>query len=168
MFEDGTDDENELKEIEMKLKTEMDAPSELPKKKNKKREMTKERKAALVENLKRGRITSALNRKKKKALKDIALKEKTDADDKKILDSISSRKTESSYKEEIKRLKAQLEGKVDIAEKKLGEKKPVKEVVFNEEEKEIEENKPKFDPPLLPKKRRACGVTGLNFLRSLN
>lgn len=82
--------------------------AEKPKKARKKRVLTDEQKAALRENLKRGRETSLANRKKKKQLKAIDKEEKCRAEDEKIFENLKKKLKPKELQEENERLKAEL------------------------------------------------------------
>jgi len=171
IFENGSDEEEELRLLDIQLKNEQtsnviehDEPSQLPKKKpRKKRILTEAQKEVLRNNLKRGRITSAENRRKKKKLKEIAKLEKYEAEDIKIAAHIEKKKSHLDLKEEIRLLKEQINNKKPEPFKEPEPKKtkePAAAVTFKEPMPIIKEE---------PKKgRRACGIRGLSLLRSLN
>lgn len=79
--------------------------------KKKKREMTAERKAQLLENLKKGRETSKINRRKNKIAKEIKKKDKYDETDKIIKDDMLKNVEYNDMKKEIERLRNELKGK---------------------------------------------------------
>ena len=79
--------------------------------KKKKREMTAERKAQLLENLKKGRETSKINRRKNKIAKEIKKKDKIDERDKIIKDDMLKNVEYDDMKKEIERLRNQLKEK---------------------------------------------------------
>ena len=84
--------------------------------KKKKREMTAERKAQLLENLKKGRETSKINRRKNKIAKEIKKKDKYDETDKIIKDDMLKNVEYNDMKKEIERLRNELKGKTILEE----------------------------------------------------
>ena len=88
--------------------------------KKKKREMTAERKAQLLENLKKGRETSKINRRKNKIAKEIKKKDKKDETDKIIKDDMLKNVEYDDMKKEIERLRNELKGKSIKEEHKIG------------------------------------------------
>ena len=182
IFEDGTDDEIEepptpttspttptpTEEPPQEPPKDSEQPSELPvKKPRKKRIMTEEQKQKLRDNLKRGRVTSAVNRAKKKKLKEIEKLSKYKEDDEKIRIHIEKKREQGREKsdmaEEIKLLKQRLDGFEKNTPKKETPKKEKLEII-----KEEPKQKSTAIPVVPKKKRRACGVKGLSFLRSIN
>ena len=89
--------------------------------KKKKREMTPERKAQLLENLKKGRETSKINRRKNKIAKEIKKKDKKDETDRIIKDDMLKNVEYNDMKKEIERLRNELKGKTIKEEHKMGE-----------------------------------------------
>tara|TARA_R110002072_G_scaffold68086_3_gene166215 strand:- start:79 stop:543 length:465 start_codon:yes stop_codon:yes gene_type:complete len=92
--------------------------------KKKKREMTAERKAQLLENLKKGRETSKINRRKNKIAKEIKKKDKYDETDKIIKDDMLKNVEYNDMKKEIERLRNELKEKTikeePVEEHKIG------------------------------------------------
>tara|TARA_R110001592_G_scaffold41798_2_gene136212 strand:+ start:660 stop:1190 length:531 start_codon:yes stop_codon:yes gene_type:complete len=76
--------------------------------KKKKREISAETKARLLENLKKGRETSKINRRKNKLAKEIKKREKVDERDKTIKDDMLKNVSYEDMKKEIEELKKQL------------------------------------------------------------
>lgn len=98
--------------------------------KKKKREMTAERKAQLLENLKKGRETSKINRRKNKIAKEIKKKDKLDERDKIIKEDMLKNVEYDDMKKEIERLRNQLK------EKTIPEKEEPQAEQYQRQEKE--------------------------------
>lgn len=136
--------DNEIFEID-----EDDAKVFIPKSKNKanknkkkaKAAMTDERKAKLLEQLARGRATSALNRAKKAKVKKIKKQEEVTEQDEIIYKDIEKKKNKKSKRE------IELEDELNFLKKSLDQKEPkTKPLKPIKEEKEVSDDEDLFEP----------------------
>ena len=113
----------------------------------KKRVLTEEQKERLRENLKRGRLTSLANRKKKAQLRKIEKEKQTAEDDAKIFEALKKKLKPSELEDENSKLKAELAELRASMSKKNESPKP-------EPTPEKTEKKPEPPKPAPPAKKK--------------